>query len=436
MPTDNPPLPLNPSVLGPCPREVDKENHLRLLSCFEESWPQVAIVRLYWFDFGATEQHYDVTMDQFRAMIENATSMWIGETPYYSPDSPKTKLWQRDVDADQIPVNFHAIPDCESLKPSPASPAYAYCYCYWVDDYPKGPDGPNPCQELEVRGIAVSSLCPRGRLRLAEMAALDISLKLLVGIEFDFAVIRPNHKHLPTHGPDSKALYEPGSEPWKVNYSDVEELLERMGKRLEDHKIWIRNWDPVGRGGRINLKLDPRPPRVACDVFVFARDSIHAMCEAEGWDLTLLTHPEKLSDIFKLHISLHHEDDPFHIAYTDGCKNEHFLAGMLEHLPALVALGKSTPMSYIRSDWTKPYKGQYASWGTGNKDATIRGVEPHHWEFSPVDALCPLPLVCAGLIHAGLDGVKQEKRPKYQDTRCTLTFQHSPPSSFLDMANS
>lgn len=99
---------------------------------------------------------------------------------------------------------------------------------------------------------------------------------------------------------------------------------------------------------------------------------------------------------------------------------EYFIAGILFHLPALMALVTPTHNSFRRIQST-PGVGRYAVWGRENREAPIRlpmsegGLSPTNIEFRLPDASANPYLVLLGLIAAGLDGLK-EKYPLAPET--------------------
>jgi glutamine synthetase len=93
-----------------------------------------------------------------------------------------------------------------------------------------------------------------------------------------------------------------------------------------------------------------------------------------------------------------------------------FLAGVLAHLPALVALTCASVNSYRRlapSMWA----GAYACYGPDNREAAIRVCSPIgsagsvNLELKPSDSSANPYLALGAFIHAGLDGIRRSLRP-------------------------
>jgi glutamine synthetase len=94
---------------------------------------------------------------------------------------------------------------------------------------------------------------------------------------------------------------------------------------------------------------------------------------------------------------------------------EQFVAGVLAHVPGLLALTAPSRNSYQRL-LPQHWSSAFVCWGPDNREATVR-VPSTFWgmeqastnlEFKPTDASCNPYLAFGGLIAAGLDGMERE----------------------------
>jgi glutamine synthetase len=93
-----------------------------------------------------------------------------------------------------------------------------------------------------------------------------------------------------------------------------------------------------------------------------------------------------------------------------------FIAGLLDHLPALMALTTPSPNSYRR---IQPHfwSGAFRAWGWDNREAAVRvptnpaPPSPTHFELKTVDAAANPYLALGAVIAAGLDGIQRELDP-------------------------
>ncbi len=89
-----------------------------------------------------------------------------------------------------------------------------------------------------------------------------------------------------------------------------------------------------------------------------------------------------------------------------------FIAGILEHLPALMALTTPSINSYRR---IRPHlwSGAFRAWGLDNREAAVRvpsnfaPPSPTHFELKTVDASANPYLALGSVIVAGLDGINR-----------------------------
>ena len=103
---------------------------------------------------------------------------------------------------------------------------------------------------------------------------------------------------------------------------------------------------------------------------------------------------------------------------------ESFVAGILDHLPALIALTCPSTVSYHR---LKPHSwaGNTISWGYDNRECAVRVASPFrgremqsiNLELKACDGSANPYLALAGIILAGMDGVKRKLRPPLDATR-------------------
>lgn len=120
------------------------------------------------------------------------------------------------------------------------------------------------------------------------------------------------------------------------------------------------------------------------------------------------------------HISLTDEEKKRNLFYDPGGKYGisetamHFLAGILTHAKALAALTNPSVNSYKRlvPGWEAPV---YLSWAKYNRSVLVR-VPPGkgmraRLEYRPSDGTCNFYLAFAGILAAGVDGIRRKLAP-------------------------
>lgn len=85
---------------------------------------------------------------------------------------------------------------------------------------------------------------------------------------------------------------------------------------------------------------------------------------------------------------------------------ESFFAGIMNHLPAILAFTLAQPESYRRvmsGIWSG---GEYAAWGWENKETALRRVEDNRFEIKLMDGLANPYLALSAVFAAGIDGLR------------------------------
>ncbi|MGH8934652.1 MAG: glutamine synthetase family protein [Egibacteraceae bacterium] len=96
----------------------------------------------------------------------------------------------------------------------------------------------------------------------------------------------------------------------------------------------------------------------------------------------------------------------------------HFIAGVLHHLPGLIALTCGSVNSYRRLQ-PQSWSSAFACFGMDNREAAVRIASPlwgdeevsTNLELKPSDSTGNPYLALGGIIHAGLDGVRRKLDP-------------------------
>lgn len=166
----------------------------------------------------------------------------------------------------------------------------------------------------------------------------------------------------------------------------------------------------------------------AADRAVAIREITREMCRLEGWQATFApkSDPDGVGNGVHIHLSLVDESGnpatfdpagPGRLSKQAGA----FCAGILRHMPALLAFTASTPASFVRlrpHNWSSAW-----TWlGDRDREASLRicptveidGKDPapqFNVEYRAADATANPYLALAALVRAGLDGIANEATP-------------------------
>ncbi|MDQ7250345.1 glutamine synthetase family protein [Dongia sedimenti] len=176
--------------------------------------------------------------------------------------------------------------------------------------------------------------------------------------------------------------------------------------------------------GQFEVTLPPRDALAACDTAIIVRELARATAWRLGHRVTFSPRvtPDGLGSGVHIHFSLwdkkgkpvsHDPKGELGISEKAG----QFLAGVIEHMPALCAFTAPTPVSYLRlkpHTWT----GAWSNLGYRDREAGIRicptfGSGPDavarqfNFEYRAADATANAYLQLGMIIHAGLAGLKK-----------------------------
>jgi glutamine synthetase len=186
---------------------------------------------------------------------------------------------------------------------------------------------------------------------------------------------------------------------------------------LDGQGIPVDQIHPEYGSAQYEISVASEDPVGAADTFVLVRETIRALSMRYG--LRASFSPKVVADGVgnggHVHVSLWRDEVNLFSAgserYGMGKEAEAFTAGVLAHLPALLAIGAPSPASYLRlvpSHWAGPFQ----VWGLENREAALRLIEGSpgnpaaaNLELKAFDQSANPYLVVAGLLHTGMAGI-------------------------------
>lgn len=198
---------------------------------------------------------------------------------------------------------------------------------------------------------------------------------------------------------------------------ELSDYARRVVGALEHEGIAVEQFHPEYAAGQLEISIAPNDPVGAADDSVLVRQTIRAVSQAHGLKASFA--PSVIAGYVgnggHVHLSLWRDrknlltGGPGRYGMTpDG---EAFAAGILNALPALLAIGAPSVASYIRlvpSHWA----GVYQVWGRENREAALRLVTGStgeqdirsNLEVKCFDLAANPYLVVGSLLAAGLAG--------------------------------
>ncbi|XVQ08393.1 hypothetical protein ACQP1W_38420 [Spirillospora sp. CA-255316] len=208
--------------------------------------------------------------------------------------------------------------------------------------------------------------------------------------------------------------------------AELSEYLRDLLRALEASKVTVLQIHPEYAAGQLELSVAPQDPIGAADTLVLVRETIRAVSFQH--DMVASFSPKVLADGVgnggHVHMSLWGDDlaegpvnamaggeGPY--GMTDA--GEAFTAGILERLPALLAVGAPSVASYLRlvpSHWA----GAFSCWGLENREAALRFItgpagmraSAANLEVKCFDGAANPYLALAALLAAGRAGIGNE----------------------------
>jgi glutamine synthetase len=248
--------------------------------------------------------------------------------------------------------------------------------------------------------------CPRAFLRRMVQKASSQGIYIQAGFENEFYLLRQTDQ-----GP--KPLDD-------TLFCDVHglnrhaEFLTQFVRALEAQGSRVLLFHPESGGGQFEMAMHHAEPMIAADQQITFRETVHAVSYQNGYLATFLPKPfsDRAGSGCHVHLSLWKDGKNItDLKQKKEKTSQHFVAGILHHLPALMALTTPSNNSFARLG-RHLWSGGFACWGYDNREAALRmPTEPRgisHFEFKTCDATANPYLALGGLLAAGLDGVEKK----------------------------
>lgn len=252
--------------------------------------------------------------------------------------------------------------------------------------------------------------CPRGFLKKLIKNTFEMGFSVKAAFENEFYLLRRNEKDLVTaDNTDFASTYA-----MDINHEIIQNIITALIKQ----GLEVQQYYPESGSGQQEITIKYTDALKACDNQIAFRETVKAIAVRNGFLASFLPKifPDKTGSGCHVHLSLWKDcknilTDHQGI-YGLSTMGEHFISGILNHLPALMAVTNPTPNSYRRivpHGWT----GVYQSWGLDNREAAVRVIrettgEVKNFELKTVDASSNPYLTLGVIMAAGVDGIMKE----------------------------
>ncbi len=286
------------------------------------------------------------------------------------------------------------IPDLSTLTALPFASGQAMVSCDMTE-----PDADTPWEG-----------CPRSALKRILDRLSGRGYRSLASYEAEFYVWGSD-------GPLDRTPYA-GSfalTPAAEFVAELAQTLEEIGVRPEQCHA------EVGQGN-LELSVGEDEALAAADKRVMVLEAIRGVAYRMGLETTMAPKPylEGAGNGHHLHVSLYEDNSPvlFDASGALSGPGSGFVAGILEHLPAVMAFTAPSPNSYQRlapGMWASAY----GAYGLDNREAAVRLASPvagresatANVELKPVDVTSNPYLALSAVLAAGMDGLDRGLDP-------------------------
>jgi glutamine synthetase len=268
------------------------------------------------------------------------------------------------------------------------------------------------------------SFCPRDCLKRAIATAKDQGLEIKAAFENEFYLLKSLSGEIV---PADDTVFAT-----TLSMDLQQRTIDEISESLIAQGISVEQYYPESGPGQQEISILYTDAAIAADQQIIFRETVKAIARQNNLKASFLPKifPNQAGSGAHLHLSLWEgennllPDETGKLSPLAG----YFVAGLLQHLDALMALTTPSPNSYRR---IKPqtWSGAFCCWGYDNREAAIRvptnpePPSPTHLELKTVDATANPYIALAGIIAAGLDGVRRRLELPLPVTvdPCTLT---------------
>ncbi|KXN82730.1 Protein fluG, partial [Leucoagaricus sp. SymC.cos] len=300
------------------------------------------------------------------------------------------------------------VPDISTLRPLPFAPGHLGVLGRFEEK--------TPYRVFDGSSSVQVDLCPRTLLKkIVADAKESCNVDFLVGFESEFILLSSTNPVKPSndHQWSSPGGFLAGSKESAI--------LEEIGNTMQASGLSLHMIHSEAAPGQYETVGGPLNPLDAADQLIFTRELIVNVASKHGLHATFAPRPFMTSagSAAHAHISVHSANEQKPLDQMSKHESA-FLAGVIEHLPALPAITLPTPASYKRMVDGVWSGGTYVHYGTENREAPIRlsnatSPSSRNFEMRFVDGTANPHLALAAIIGAGVRGLKGMKTLTVKD---------------------
>jgi glutamine synthetase len=260
-------------------------------------------------------------------------------------------------------------------------------------------------------------LCPRAFLREMIDHAGQHGLRVEAAFEYEFYLARQIDDGRFVPADDSLCYSSDGMDRQSTVIGAILDALDQQG-------LQPRQYYPELGPGQQELSIQHAPLLEAADRQVAVRETVRAVALQHGLVASFAPKPfaDQAGNGCHVHLSLWNGDQNmlYDAARQFGLSalGRSFVAGVLQHLPGMLALTCPSVNSYMRLA-PNMWSSAYTCWGPDNREAAVRVPSPFrgrveastNLEIKTVDGSANPYLALGAIVAAGMDGVEHGLDP-------------------------
>ncbi|KAJ7106496.1 hypothetical protein C8R43DRAFT_1140527 [Mycena crocata] len=360
----------------------------------------VSYIRIYWVDL-VNNRCRILPVAYFKALLKT-------NRPGVNITKASLGLVYLNVAPGFLPVGEYIYTiDIATLKPCPFAPGHMAV----LGNFEEKTALASPNGDLTVK----VNLCPRTLLQRIIEQLNQRHTQFLVGFESEFILLKGTDPVEPGN------IHDWSSSVGLLAGSTESIILQEIADAITAAGISLEMFHPEAAPGQYEVVTGPMGPLEAADALVYTREIIVQIAAKHGLHATFAPRPFMTStgSSTHAHISVHSSTEQKTAAGLSNHESE-FLAGVLDHLPAITALTLPTPASYQRMADGAWSGGTYVCYGTENREAPMRltnatSPSSRNFEARFVDGTANPHLALTAILASGLIGLQSKMKLEIQD---------------------
>ncbi len=355
----------------------------------------VRFVRFLYCDNGGTIRGKAIHIDKLAGRIQNGIGLTVAMQAMNMLDQLQSVEGMGPVG------EIRLVPDVESYV-----------------ELPYAPHSASMMADMIALDRTPWAACPRSFLRRMLEEAATAGVHVQAAFEPEWTLARQTEDGSFAPADESLCFSTVGWETGGPVIDAIVAALEAQGMPVEQY------YPELGHGQQ-ELSIRHAAGVRAADNQLRYRDTMRAVARAHGFFASLAPKPfpDQAGNGCHIHVSLW-DDEGNNLMAGDGSPQgvshfgRHWIAGILDHLPGLVAITCASVNSYRRLQ-PQSWSSAYTCWGFDNREAAVRIVSglwgettpSIHFELKASDNSNNPYLALGALIAAGMDGVRRELDP-------------------------